>query len=213
MVRPRFDAVLFDLLTALLDSRALWDKVAGSEADGRRWRATYLRNTYGTGVYRPYETLVEEAAVESGLPPRLAGELAARYHELQPWPEVGAVLARLKRAGLPLGVVTNCSQCLAEIAAGCTGFEFDVLVSAERAHFYKPDPHPYRMALAALGDLDPARVLFVAGSPYDLFGTAAVGLPTFWHDRLGLPLPNGAPAPAERHPTLTPLIEVVFGTS
>src|SRR5437868_274238 len=32
-------AILFDLLTALLDSWTLWDAVAGKPADGRRWRA------------------------------------------------------------------------------------------------------------------------------------------------------------------------------
>jgi hypothetical protein len=42
----RYDAVLFDLLTALLDSWSLWNAVAGSEDAGRRWRAEYLRITY-----------------------------------------------------------------------------------------------------------------------------------------------------------------------
>jgi hypothetical protein len=77
----RFDAVLFDLLTGLLDSWALWDNVAGSTEDGRRWRAAYLiiRRTYETGAYRPYELLVGEAAAETGLLPSLAAQLAARY--------------------------------------------------------------------------------------------------------------------------------------
>jgi len=41
----RYDAVLFDLLTALVDSWSLWNDVSGGEADGRRWRAAYLRRT------------------------------------------------------------------------------------------------------------------------------------------------------------------------
>ena len=57
----RFDAVLFDLLTALLDSWTLWNDIAGSEDNGRKWRASYLRRTYETGAYRPYEALVAEA--------------------------------------------------------------------------------------------------------------------------------------------------------
>jgi len=40
-------AVLFDLLTALMDSWTLWNAVAGSPAQGRAWRAEYLRLTYG----------------------------------------------------------------------------------------------------------------------------------------------------------------------
>ena len=42
----RYDAVLFDLLTALLDSWSLWNDVAGDADAGRRWRAEYLRITY-----------------------------------------------------------------------------------------------------------------------------------------------------------------------
>ena len=210
MLRPRYDAVLFDLLTALLDSWTLWNSVAGDEADGRRWRAAYLANTYATGAYRPYEALVAEAAVEAGLLVTLAQTLASRYGGLQPWPEAGEVLRTLQQAGMPLAVVTNCSQSLAEVAAHCTGIRFDVVVSAERAGFYKPDPHPYRMALAELGGLAPARCLFVAGSPYDLFGTAVVGLPTYWHDRIGLAPPAGAPPAHARHRTLAPLIETAL---
>ena len=70
-------AVVFDLLTALLDSWSVWDEAAGNEADGRRWRARYLELTYDCGVYRPYETLVAEAARDAGLPPTAAAALHA----------------------------------------------------------------------------------------------------------------------------------------
>ncbi|MGY4424364.1 hypothetical protein ACVWY2_006813 [Bradyrhizobium sp. JR6.1] len=68
-----YDAILFDLLTALLDSWTLWNKVAGSDEAGLRWRAEYLKNTYATGRYRPYEDLVGEAARNVGLPCRSNG--------------------------------------------------------------------------------------------------------------------------------------------
>src|SRR5258708_27304460 len=106
----KFDVVLFDLLTALLDSWTLWDIVAGNAEDGRKWRAAYLRLTYETGAYRPYEALVAEAAAEVGLTPALAAQLAARYGDLEPWPEVCEVLGSLRREGRALGVVTNCSE-------------------------------------------------------------------------------------------------------
>ena len=172
---PRFDAVLFDLLTALLDSWTLWNNVAGNTEPGRKWRAAYLHRTYETGAYRPYEVLVAEAAAEAGLSPALAAQLAARYGELEPWPEVREVLGSLRRGGVALGVVTNCSNELAARAVACTGIEFDVVVTAERAGYYKPEPRPYRMALDELG-VTAGRCLFVAGSPFDLFGTSRVGL-------------------------------------
>ncbi len=206
VIRPR--AVLFDLLTALIDSWTLWDAVAG-DADGRRWRAAYLRNTYSTAAYRPYEALVREAAVEVGLPPTVADRLMERYEELAPWPEVAEVLGALD-GQIPLAVVTNCSEALARVAAARTGIAFEVVVSAERARFYKPHPRPYRLALEALGAA-PETSLFVAGSAYDLFGASAVGMPVFWHDRIGMEPPPDAPAPIARHDSLFPLRRIALG--
>ena len=208
-MKPAYDAVVFDLLTALLDSWSLWDKVAGSEAHGRKWRAAYLRRTYREGAYRPYETIVAEAALEVGLSAGLAAELAARYGEIEPWPEVPSVLAALKQQ-VALGVVTNCSESLAATALARTGVAFDVMVSAERAGFYKPDPRPYQLALAELG-LPVERCLFVAGSPYDLFGTAKVGLPAYWHDRIGMAATPEAPKLVAHHDSLGPLVDAVLG--
>jgi hypothetical protein len=54
-----------------------------------------------------------------------------------------------------------------------------------------------------------SRCLFVAGSPYDLFGTGKVGLPTYWHDRLGMTAPPNAPAPIAHHCSLYPLPGIV----
>jgi 2-haloacid dehalogenase len=206
----RFDAVLFDLLTALLDSWTLWNNVAGSPEAGGKWRAAYLRRTYQAGAYRPYEVLVAEAATEIGLSPTLATQLAARYGELKPWPEVREVLGTLRRDGVVLGIVTNCSEELGAKAVACTGVEFDLVVTAERAGYYKPDPRPYQKALDEL-NMVPGRCLFVAGSAYDLFGTSKLGLRTYWHDRVGMTPPPHAPRPNEHHPSLYPLLASVFG--
>ena len=204
----RYDAVLFDLLTALLDSWSLWNAVAGSDNTGLRWRRAYLARTYATGAYRPYEALVAEAAAEAGLDRRLADDLAARYAELRPWPGVAGELRRLEAAGVRLGVATNCSQVLGGVAASCVGSEFNVVVTAERAGFYKPHPAPYRVALDALG-VAPGRCLFVAGSAYDLVGAASVGLDIWWHDRIGMAKPPEAPAPLRHTDRLAGLAEFV----
>jgi 2-haloalkanoic acid dehalogenase type II len=210
MSQRRFNAVLFDLLSALLDSWTLWNNVAGNAEDGRQWRATYLRRTYETGAYRSYQSLVAEAAEEVGLSPTLAAHLAARYGELKPWPEVREVLAALRRDGVALGVVTNCSEKLGAKAVACTGVEFDVVVTAERAGYYKPDALPYQKALDEL-NVFPSRCLFVAGSAYDLFGTSKLGLLTYWHDRVGMTPPPNAPRPTAHRPSLYPLLALVFG--
>jgi 2-haloacid dehalogenase len=201
----RYDAVLFDLLTALLDSWSLWNAVAGGDEPGRRWRAEYLRITYQTGAYRPYEDLVAEAAEAVGLRGDLADALDARYAELRPWPGVPETLLALEAANVPMGIVTNCSERLGRIASGCVGVGFDVIVTAERAGFYKPDPRPYHLALSELG-VEPARCLFVAGSAYDLVGTARVGMQTYWHDRVGMTAPAGAPPPLAHEISLERLL-------
>lgn len=188
----RYKAILFDLLTGLLDSWSVWNRVAGSEASGRRWRAAYLELTYGCGAYRPYETLVAEAARATGLPEALAQWLEAAWPQIAPWEEAPRILRALA-ASHRLGVVTNCSERLGRAAAQKLGVRLDVIVTSERAGFYKPDPAPYRLALSEL-KLDPGEVLFVAGSGFDLIGTGRVGLDTYWHNRVGLQAPAGAPA-------------------
>jgi 2-haloalkanoic acid dehalogenase type II len=210
MGREKFAVVLFDLLTALLDSWTLWNDVAGNEEEGLNWRAAYLRLTYETGAYRPYEGLVAKAASEVGLAPLLAARLAARYGDLEPWPEVREVLGALRRQGVAMGVVTNCSEELGRKAVACTGITFDVVVTAERAGYYKPDPRPYRMALDKLG-VAAGRCLFVAGSAYDLVGAGKVGLPTYWHDRVGMTPPPNTPKPAHHYRSLQPLPGLVAG--
>lgn len=203
---PAYDAVMFDLLTALLDSWSLWNRVAGSADDGQRWRRAYLRITYETGAYRPYGDLVAEAAEQAGLDRKLADALDARYAELQPWPDVTSTLRRLAETGLPLGVATNCSRRLGLIAAERVGVPFATVVTAEEAGVYKPDPRPYRLALDKLG-VAPERCLFVAGSAYDLIGTAAVGMPTYWHDRIGMDMPPGIVPPLAHERSLRRLPE------
>lgn len=202
-------AVLFDLLTALLDSWTLWNAVAGSEAKGRAWRAEYLRLTYGCGAYVAYEQLVRDAAVATGLPVSMADALEVRWLELSPWSGAQAALDRL-RGRTKLAVVTNCSIRLGIQAAERFATRWDCIVTAEEAACYKPDPRPYRLALTKLG-VAPQDAAFVAGSGYDLIGTSAVGLRTYWHNRAGLVRPDGAPAAALERPTLDDLLPWLEG--
>ena len=66
-------------------------------------------------------------------------------------------------------------------------------MTAEEAGAYKPDPLPYRMALDRL-DLDPAEVLFVAGSAHDVGGAARVGMDVYWANRGGVAAPTDGTA-------------------
>ena len=203
-----YKAVLFDLLTGLLDSWTVWNRVAGSEAAGRKWRAAYLELTYGCGAYRPYEALVAEAARSVEMPERLAKSLEHEWEAIKPWDEAPAALNALRRTHR-LGVVTNCSEKLGRAAARRVGVPFDLIVTSERAGFYKPDPRPYQLALSELG-LAADEVLFVAGSGFDLVGTGRVGLDTYWHNRVGLKRPESAPPPKHESRSLDDLVQFVI---
>jgi 2-haloalkanoic acid dehalogenase type II len=204
----RYDAVVFDLLTALLDSWKLWNTVAGSAEDGLGWRRAYLRLTYDCGAYRPYEELVREAAESCGLRSGLAAALVSRFAELEPWEDAAEVLAALAGNGLALGVATNCSAALAAVASSRVGAVFTAVVSAEEAGFYKPRPEPYLRVLEKL-DVAPQRALFVAGSPADIPGAGNVGMPVSWHNRIGLPALDGRSSPLMTARSLRPLLDLV----
>lgn len=199
----KYDAVVFDLLTALIDSWTLWNDVAGSPEDGMKWRRRYLEITYGCGSYRPYETLVREAARDVGLPEQLGLDLDRRWAELMPWSEAADVLRKIRA---PLAVATNCSVRLGKQAAQRVGVVFSVVQTAESVGFYKPRPETYRGVLAALGTA-PERTLFVAGSASDVPGAKAVGMPVYWHNRIGLP-PRDDARPDFLHRSLEPLLEL-----
>ena len=108
---------------------------------------------------------------------------------------------------MPLAVATNCSIPLGRRAADRVGVPLAAVVTSEEAGFYKPRPEPYRAVLDRLGT-DPARTLFVAGSPADIPGASGVGMPVFWHNRAGLPFVAHAARPLLIADTLHPLMDL-----
>jgi 2-haloacid dehalogenase len=199
-----YDAVLFDLFTALLDSQPLWREVAGSAAAGASWREETSRVAYSAGPYRPFVETVAQAAQVAGVPPARAADLLRGIGEqLGPWPEAPEVLRQLSES-VRIGVVTNCSEELGQRAAARVGVHFDAVVTAEAAGAYKPKPEPYRLALERLG-VEPSRALFVAGSPGDITGASGIGMRVWWHNRLQQPLGDHQ-APLVEHDLLEPLL-------
>jgi len=163
-----------------------------------------LRLTYGCGRYVAYEQLVKQAAAHVGLPESAALALEADWLQLTPWSGAIEALQQLQ-PHCKIAIVTNCSIRLGRQAAGMIPVKWDAVITAEEAGTYKPDPAPYRLALDVL-DVTPSEAVFVAGSSYDMFGTASVGLRTYWHNRAALPLVEGAPPPEIEAPTLEALV-------
>jgi 2-haloalkanoic acid dehalogenase type II len=199
----RYAAIGFDLLTALLDSWSLFASVAGGRDLGMRWHAASQSLLRGND-YRPFEDIVRDAAGVVGIERAKADELLQRWGESAPWPDVPGVLPRL--TSYTRFIVTNCSERLGALAAARAG-KFDLVMTAERAGAYKPDPRPYKAALDAL-DLHRKRVLFVAGSAHDVGGASRAGMDVYWANRGHVPAPTDAKALREEE-DLRGLIDVL----
>lgn len=201
----RYRAIGFDLLTALLDTWTLWSAVAGDRALGMRWHAASQALLRGQ-AYQAFERIVRDSATDAGIPPAKADELLRRWGEFEPWPDVPAVLAAL--GGTTRFIVTNCSRDLGTRAAQRAG-TFDLVMTAEEAGAYKPDPRPYRAALAKLG-MGASDVLFVAGSAHDIGGAARVGMDVYWANRGQVAPPRDGVA-LRNEPDLRGLLALVEG--
>jgi 2-haloacid dehalogenase len=207
MSQEKYHAVMFDLLTALLDSWSLWNEVAGSKEVGIAWRTRNLELTYQAGAYRSYEGIIKEAAQGIGVPAGRADQLIQRWGEVEPWPETRQVVRALLEK-VPVAVATNASIALAHMAVATLGVTIPTVVTAEEAGYYKPHPHPYRMALQRL-QCAPMSVLFVAGSATDVPGASAVGMPVFWHNRKRLSPVDTHLQPRYVSDSLWPVLELV----
>lgn len=193
-------AFVFDLLTALLDSWTLWAHCAGSDELGKQWRLRYIDITYSCGPYKPYESLVAQAAEsireKDGAPlPKGAEErLVQEWNQyLLPWDDTISTLKQIKERypNAKLGVFTNCSVDLGHKAAKKSedrsqGVAFDKILTAEEVGYYKPHPSTYKAILEALGIDDPQDAVFVAGSSVDVPGAKEAGMRVVWHNRAGM---------------------------
>ena len=98
------------------------------------------------------------------------------WHRLNPWPDVGSGLTRLRRRAI-IAALSNGNVGLLVNMARHGGLCWDCVLSSELAKHYKPDPEVYRTAAALLG-LEPHEVMMVAAHNGDLKGAQAVGFRT-----------------------------------
>ena len=153
------------------------------------------KRTYGEGRYRPYELLVREAAVAVGLPAASRRSPGAALRR-------AAAVARGRR-GARRAAGRRAARRRHQLLGGAGPGRRGAHRHRVRQSSSPPSapgstsriPRPYRLGLAELG-VAPAECLFVAGSAYDLVGAAAVGLPVFWHDRIGMAMPDRRAAAA-----------------
>ena len=103
------------------------------------------------------------------------------WHRLTPWPDAVNGLARLKKQFV-ITTLSNGNISLLVEMAKFVGLLWDLVLSAELFHRYKPDPEVYLGAADLLG-CQPAEVMMVAAHPDDLKAAHACGLRTAFVSR------------------------------
>jgi len=116
-------------------------------------------------------------------------DLNRAWHRLMPWKDAVSGLRRLKKRYV-LATLSNGNVGLLVDMAKHAGLPWDVILSAEIARHYKPDPEAY-LSVPRLLDIEPGEVLMVAAHKDDLDGAARAGLRTAFVAR---PLEFGDPA-------------------
>jgi 2-haloacid dehalogenase len=115
-------------------------------------------------------------------------QLLSQWSKLPVWPDVSEAIAALRNAGLRLAFLSNMTRSMLQDGAKRARLDtmFEVILSTDQIHTYKPDPRAYRMAETGL-KLRREEILFVAFAAWDVAGAKWFGYPTFWLNRLGAP--------------------------
>ena len=216
---PRIKAVAFDAF-GIFDPRPISARAEelfpGKGAElvkvwrDRQFEYSWLRTL--TRRYVDFWQVTSEALTYAGkllnleMPSETRERLMAGFLELKPWPDAPTVLAELNRLKLRLCLLSNFTPHMLRTNIEQSGLEkaFEFLLSTDAAKAYKPDPHAYQLAANAFG-LPNHEIGFVAFAGWDAAGARSFGFPTFWVNRLNLPLEQlGITADTESH-TLTEL--------
>jgi 2-haloacid dehalogenase len=211
MHRPK--AVLFDAYGTLFDVFSV-SHVAEQLFPGRGeklallWRdkqIEYTRLLTMSGRYMPFWDItcaaLRYAVQRFELPLDAAGEqsLLNQYRHLSAFPENRAVLAELKKRGVPAGILSNGDPPMLDVAVRSAGFE-DLLahvLSVDAVKRFKTDPAAYAVGTEALG-LAAKDILFVSSNCWDAIGATWFGYTTLWVNRQGAPIDT-----LGTHPTRT----------
>ena len=111
-----------------------------------------------------------------GLPETEIDALNRAWHRLDPWPDAVTGLARLKTKFI-LATLSNGNVALMINMAKRAGLPWDVILGAETARAYKPQPQAYLSAADWLG-LEPHQCMMVAAHNDDLEAASALGFAT-----------------------------------
>jgi len=190
-------ACVFDAYGTLFDIRPVMDagrRRLGEKADAVSvlWRTKQLEYTWLRSLMRchaDFRQVTEDAldyALDSyGIKDRdLRCNLLEAYLHLNCYPDVPETLRSLKRAGLPMVILSNGTPAMLNAVVENSGLSglIDVILSADDAGVFKPDPRVYQLAVNRLGV--PANTIsFQSSNSWDAVGAAGFGFRVAWINR------------------------------
>ncbi|MDG4649970.1 haloacid dehalogenase type II [Roseibacterium sp. SDUM158017] len=212
-----FDAygTLFDVSAAARDVAAqpgreafagVWRQVA---ADWRLKQLQYSWLRAVTGDHCDFWQVTQDgldwALERAGLQdPDLRETLLGLYWKLAAYPEVPAMLARLKEAGLSTAILSNGSPDMLSGAVGSAGIGalLDDVLSVEAVGVFKPARAVYDLVERRF-EVMPDAVLFVSSNGWDAACAASYGFRTLWVNRADEPVDRLPGRPDHVAPDLT----------
>ena len=139
----------------------------------------------------------------------LRERLLSLYWELAAYPEVPAMLAALKDAGLNTAILSNGSPDMLDGAVQSAGIDglLDAVLSVEDVGIFKPDRQVYDLVGTRFATT-PDAVLFVSSNGWDAAAGAGYGFRTAWVNRANEPMDRLPWTPQITLPDLTTIPKV-----
>ena len=192
-----FDAygTLFDVHSAVRRHAAACGENA--EAMSALWRQKQLEYTWTRSLMRRHadfwevtgEALDHALRVHRHYDPELRRALMDAYLSLDAYPEVPAMLRRLKEAGVKTAILSNGSPEMLDAAIRSARLDdlLDAVYSIESVGVYKPDPRVYALAAEGL-TVAKDRIWFQSSNVWDAAAAGAFGFNVVWCNRSKAPL-------------------------
>jgi 2-haloacid dehalogenase len=189
-----FDAygTLFDFASAARNCRDVAPDQIGPLTN--LWRDKQLQYTWLRAVQGLHEDFwqVTSDALDYSLETLGVGgkglneRLMQLYLELEPFPEVPEVLARLERSGVRMAILSNGSPKMLEavVISANLGRYFDAVLSVEEVGVFKPHPKVYQLAVDRLG-VPAGAISFQSSNAWDAYAASAFGMQVVWCNRYG----------------------------
>ena len=115
--------------------------------------------------------------------------LMEAFLRLKAWPDVLPTLTAFKNAGVRMAFLSDFSAEMLDVNIRNAGLDglFEDHLSTDRVRAFKPDPRTYRMGIESF-KLKREEIVFAAFAGWDAAGAKRFGYPTFWCNRLKLPI-------------------------